>query len=194
MGSTWRQVKPEQLQAHRPPVVIFAGRFMPQKNLIELVELLAQVQDLPWKCIMLGDGPLLEEVKHAITTHNLDERFYLPGWVTTQEVLAHFAQSDLLLMPSLSEGLPVVGLQALAMGLAIVASRAGGNVELVQQGANGFLADPGNREAFSDALRGLLSNHEALQNARQASRDLARRFDIRNVVDEFEIIFRKIVA
>jgi len=88
----------------------------------------------------------------------------------------------------------VVGLQALAMGLAIVASRAGGNVELVQQGVNGFLADPGDREALSGALHGLLSNHEALQNARQASRDLARRFDIRNVVDEFEIIFRKIIA
>ena len=193
-GINMELINPEKLQVHDPPTVIFAGRFMPQKNLIELVEILALVKNLPWKCVMLGDGPLLEEVKHAITTHNLDERFFLPGWVTTQEVLANFAQSDLLLMPSLSEGLSVVGLQALAMGLAIVASRAGGNVELVQQGVNGFLADPGDREALSGALRGLLSNHEDLQNARQASRDLARRFDIRNVVDEFEIIFRKIIA
>jgi glycosyltransferase involved in cell wall biosynthesis len=186
-------INPEKLQVHNPPVVIFAGRFMPQKNLIELVEIMAQVQDLPWKCIMLGDGPLLDEVKHTITTHNLDERFHLPGWVTTDEVLAHFAQSDLLLLPSLSEGLPVVGLQALAMGLAIVASRAGGNVELVQPGYNGYLADPGDREALSSAMRSLLSNRSALQSARQASRDLAYRFDIRIVVDEFEKIFRKVV-
>jgi glycosyltransferase involved in cell wall biosynthesis len=185
-------VNPESLQVHRVPVIVFAGRFMPQKNLIELVEILAMVQEVPWKCIMLGDGPLLDEVKHAIAAHNLDQRFYLPGWVTTQEVLAYLAQSDLLFLPSLSEGLPVVGLQALAKGLAIVASRAGGNVELVQPGYNGFLADPGDRDAFSTALRSLLSNPEALLNARRASCDLARRFDLKTIVDEYETVFLEI--
>jgi glycosyltransferase involved in cell wall biosynthesis len=97
-------------------------------------------------------------------------------------------------MPSLSEGLPVVGLQALAMGLAIVASRAGGNIDLVEPGYNGFLADPHDREAFSSALRSLLSDRQALQNARQASRKLAQRFDIRSIVDRYETVFREIVA
>jgi L-malate glycosyltransferase len=193
-GINMEMVKPENFQVHRPPVVIFAGRFMPQKNLIELVEMLALVRDLPWKCIMLGDGPLLAEVKHTIATHGLDERFSLPGWVTTEEVLTYLVQSDLLFMPSLSEGLPVVGLQALAMGLAIVASRAGGNVDLVESGTNGFLVDPGDREMASNALRSLLSDRKALQNARQASRVLARRFDIRTVVDKYETIFKEIVS
>jgi L-malate glycosyltransferase len=184
---------PSGLQVHRPPVVVFAGRFMPQKNLIELVEMLALVQDLSWKCIMLGDGPLLDEVKRTIAAHKLEQRFDLPGWVTTETVLARFAESDLLFMPSLSEGLPVVGLQALAMGLAIVASRAGGNVELVESGSNGFLADPGDRQAFSGALRSLLSDPKALQNARQASRALAGRFDIRTVTDRYETIFQEII-
>jgi len=57
-------------------------------------------------------------------------------------------QSDLLFMPSLSEGLPVVGLQALGVGLAIVASRAGGNVDLVDPGSNGSLADSDDRKHF----------------------------------------------
>jgi glycosyltransferase involved in cell wall biosynthesis len=187
-------INPESLQVHDPPQIVFAGRFMPQKNLLELVEVLALVRDLPWKCSLLGDGPLFQEVKRAITDHSLDDRFSLPGWVTTKQVLAYFAQSDLLFMPSLSEGLPVVGLQALAMGLAIVASRAGGNVELVQPGNNGYLADPGDREALSGALRSLLSNPVALQNARLASRELAARFDIRTVVDKYETIFRGIVT
>jgi len=193
-GINMERVNPECLVVHHPPVVIFAGRFMPQKNLIELVEMLALVQDLEWKCIMLGDGPLVEEVKRTITSHGLDKRFYLPGWVTTQEVLDYLAQSDLLFMPSLSEGLSVVGLQALGMGLAIVASRAGGNVDLVKPGYNGFLADPRDKEALSSALRSLLSNHKALQNARQASRDLAPRFDIRTVVDAYENIFQEIIS
>jgi L-malate glycosyltransferase len=185
---------PAKLEVHDPPVVIFAGRFMPQKNLVELVEILALVKDVPWNCIMVGDGPLLEDVKRTIATHDLEKRFALPGWVTTQQVLAYLAQSDLLFMPSLSEGLPVVGLQALTIGLAIVASRVGGNVDLVDPGSNGFLADPNDRSAFSNALRSLLSNKDALQYARQASCDLAGRFDIRTVVDKYETIFRKIVT
>jgi glycosyltransferase involved in cell wall biosynthesis len=152
------------------------------------------VQDLPWQCIMLGDGPLLGEVKRVIALHNMNERFSIPGWVTTQEVLEYFAHSDLLFMPSLSEGLPVVGLQALAMGLAIVASTAGGNVDLVKPGYNGFLADSGDRQALSGALRSLLSDRNALQKARQASRDLSDRFDIKTVVDRYETIFREILA
>ena len=192
-GINMQMVNPDELLVHHPPVVTFAGRFMPQKNLVELVETLALVQDLSWKCIMVGDGPLLEDVRRTIATHDLDKRFFLPGWVTTEQVLAYFAQSDLLFLPSLSEGLPVVGLQALASGLAIVASRAGGNVEIVEPGYNGFLVDPGDREGFSNSLRSLLSNLQALQNARQASRKLASRFDIKTVVDKYESIFQEIV-
>lgn len=193
-GINLEMVNPARLQVHDPPVVIFAGRFMPQKNLVDLVEILAMVQDLPWKCIMLGDGPLLGEVKRVIAAHNMNERFSLPGWVTTQEVLGYLARSDLLFMPSLSEGLPVVGLQALALGLAFVASNAGGNVDLVEPGYNGFLADSSDRQAFSGALRSLLSDPNALQNARQASRALVGRFDIRSIVDKYETVFREIVA
>ena len=143
---------------------------------------------------MLGDGPLFDEVKRTITTCGLDQRFYLSGWVTPAEVLTYLSQSDLLFMPSLSEGLPVVGVQALANGLAIVASRAGGFVDLVEPGRNGFLADSGNKEALCGALRNLLSDREALLKARLASRDLARRFDIQAVVDGYETIFREVVA
>ena len=193
-GINMGQVNSAELRVHRPPVVIFAGRFMPQKNLLELVETLALVQDLSWKCIMLGDGPLFDDIKRAIAAHQLEERFQLPGWVTTKEVMACLAQSDLLFMPSLSEGLPVVGLQALSMGLAIVASRTGGNVDLVEQGSNGFLADSGDREAFSSALRSFLSDRATLLNARRASLDRARRYDIRTVADQYETIFREIVS
>jgi glycosyltransferase involved in cell wall biosynthesis len=80
------------------------------------------------------------------------------------------------------------------LGLAFVASNAGGNVDLVEPGYNGFLADSSDRQAFSGALRSLLSDRNALQNARQASRDLSDRFDIKTVVDRYETIFQEIVS
>jgi L-malate glycosyltransferase len=183
-----------ELKVNRPPVIMFAGRFVQQKNLVALVDIMALVKDLPWKFTMLGDGPMRADVKRAISSHNLEQRFLLPGWVTPKAVQTWMVQSDILLLPSLSEGLPVVGVLALANGLAIIASRVGGCVDLVEPGLNGFLPEPGDKQAFSKALRNLLSDPGALLKARQASLDIARRFDIGTVVDGYEKIFRKVVS
>ena len=60
----------------------------------------------------------------------------MPGWVTPEQVVERLSHSDILFMPSLSEGLSIVGLQALSMGLAIVASRIGGFIDLVEHDVN----------------------------------------------------------
>jgi L-malate glycosyltransferase len=193
-GVDLKALTPTSLSVHTPPAIIFAGRFMPQKDPVTLVEILARVRDLPWTCTMLGDGPLRAQVEDAIAAHGLGERFHLLGWVTPEQVIAHFAESDLLFMPSLSEGLPVVGVQALAMGLGIAATRVGGFVDLVEPGRNGFLAEPGDRDALAAGVRNLLSDPAALVKTRQASREMARRFDIESVADGYEAIFREVAG
>jgi len=177
-----------------PPAIVFAGRFMPQKNPLQIVATLAELQDLNWHCVMLGDGPLLEDVRQAIGRHGLEARFMLPGWVTPDEVIAHFSRSDILFMPSLSEGLPVVGVQALAIGLAIVAGRVGGFVDLVEQGENGFLCKPDDQAGLREALRTLLADTSVLLNARLKSRSMAERFDLSRTVEAYEAILQEAVC
>ena len=187
-------LNPGEIRVGEPPQIVFAGRFMPQKNPVELVNILAKVADLPWHCRMIGDGPLMGEVQLTIARHGLQDRFSLPGWVTPEEVLAYFASSDLLFLPSLSEGLPVVGVQGLAMGLAIVGSRAGGLVDLVEQGRNGYLYPLGDADGMAAGLRLLLSDSTALLAARQHSRKIAGRFDLEQVVDAYQQIFEMVSA
>jgi glycosyltransferase involved in cell wall biosynthesis len=67
-------------------------------------------------------------------------------------VLDYYRRSDVLFLPSLSEGLPVVGVQAMAMGLALVLSRVGGSVDLVQGEENGALVESGDAAGFTAAL------------------------------------------
>jgi len=119
--------------------------------------------------------------------------FSLPGWVTPEEVIEWFSKSDILFMPSLSEGLPVVGVQALATGLAIVASRAGGWVDLVEEGQNGFLHAAGDTAGMQASLRLLLTDRAVLQKARERSRSLAHRFDLTAVVDAYERLLQEAV-
>ncbi|HLO16982.1 MAG TPA: glycosyltransferase family 4 protein, partial [Anaerolineales bacterium] len=116
---------PKRISLHDPPRIIFAGRFMTQKNPLQLVRTLNELRELKWQCVMIGDGPLMQDIQCAIAEFNLEDRFQLTGWIDPQDVLTWFDKSDILFMPSQSEGMPVVGVQALAKGLAIVAGRVG---------------------------------------------------------------------
>lgn len=185
---------PGSIQVNKPPMITFAGRFMPQKNLINLVRIMAQLKDLDWKFIMLGEGPLRADIEHEIAKAGMQERFKLTGWVTTDDVTDSFKESDILFMPSLVEGLPIAGVQGLAMGLAIVGSRVGGLIDIVEQGKNGYLYSPENVEAMQNALRQLISNQDKLLSFRRQSREFAERFGIDRVVEEYIQIYEKITA
>ncbi len=172
-----------------PPVVFFAGRFVEQKNLRVFVEVLTALKHLPWRCVMLGDGALKYEIERSIKTSNLEDRFHLPGWVSPDTVQQYMRNSDILFMPSLSEGLSVVGVQALSAGLAIVAYDVGGFSDLVEQGVNGYLVEPGNPQGLQVALQNLLSDTGKLIAARNASLAMVEKFNITNVVDQYEKVF-----
>jgi glycosyltransferase involved in cell wall biosynthesis len=179
------------LKLNTPPTIVFAGRFMPQKNLLVFIDILNSVQDLNWKCVMLGDGPLFQSVSEKIKELSIADRFALPGWVNTTDVITTFRKSDILLMPSLSEGLSVVGVQALVAGLAIIANNVGGFTDLVESNENGFIAEIGDVAALTTAMRRYLSNPDSLLKARQKSLIFARKFDIRQVVDSYEEIYAR---
>lgn len=179
---------PGEITLQDPPRLVFAGRFMAQKNPLQVVRALAAVRDLPWQCEMLGDGPLMEAVKQEIEAQDLQGRIYLQGWVTPEQVLQAYARSDILFMPSLSEGLPVAGVQALAMGLALVVSRIGGWADLVEEGQNGFMIPVDSPAGYARALQDLLGSPDKLLAARHASRRLAGRFDLARIAEAYERI------
>ncbi len=172
-----------------PPRLIFAGRFQSQKNLPMLVELLARVRDIPWQCELLGDGPDRPTVAELIQSHNLASRVKLLGWVDGAIVEEKFEASDLMLLTSRSEGFPVIGVQALASGLAILASNVGGLSELVEGDVNGRLCGADDLDCFEQALRWCLEDRERLLEMKQASRARAERFDIRKIAEQYEAVF-----
>jgi L-malate glycosyltransferase len=191
-GVDTSEIKPKhEIAVHNPPQIVFAGRFVEQKNPLQVVHSLAEVRDLPWHCAMLGDGALRPDVEAEIKRQNLGDRFSLPGWIMPEEVLGWFERSDILFMPSLSEGLPVVGVQGMAMGLALVLSNAGGNPELVSEGENGYLIENPDTQVYAGSLRSLLSNPSKLLAMRLASRAHASRFDLRIIVDQYEKLFKE---
>jgi L-malate glycosyltransferase len=185
-GVDLKALQPGQIELHDPPTLVFAGRFMEQKNPIQIIRSLSKIKDLDWQCILIGDGPLRADMESEIARSGLEQRIHLKGWVTPQEVLDWFQRSDILFMPSRSEGLPVTGVQGLAMGLAVVASDIGGFKDIVEPGSNGILVPLNEPAGYERALRDLLSNPPRLLAYRKASRILAERFELSRVIPAYE--------
>jgi glycosyltransferase involved in cell wall biosynthesis len=193
-GADFTNMPVVQVEVNHPPRIVFAGRFVSQKNPLTIIKVLSTLKDLDWSCSMLGDGPLFEKVKEEIELHGMGERFHLTGWVTPVDVVNEFSRSDILFMPSSSEGLPVVGVDALVKGLAIVASKIGGFLDLVDSGVNGCLIDLHDEAGFSSALRELLTNSERLTNFRRASLEKAKDFEIGKIAGQYEALMQAVIG
>jgi glycosyltransferase involved in cell wall biosynthesis len=173
---------------------VWVGRFQAQKNLLFGLQRLVDVQDLDWRLDLVGDGPDREEAEGLTRATGLSDRVTFHGWVTPDEADRVMAGADVLYVTSLSEGLSLVTVQALACGLAIVGSRIGGLTDVVEDGVNGLLCSLEDPEAFVKALRYVCEDPDRLIRMKAASRARAERFDLERVTDRYEEVFRAVVA
>jgi len=193
-GVDIRIFKPENNIVHDPLKIIFAGRFVPQKNPILVIQILAELTEYSWELIMLGDGPLYKETIGEINKYRLEDRIKTPGWVKPEEVKKEFQNSDILFLPSKSEGLPVVGVQALASGLAFLVSDIGGFGDIVEQEKNGFripLEESNSKDLFINRLSEMIGNREKLLFFKENSIKMAEKFDIKEITKKYDLILNQ---
>jgi len=169
----------------------FAGRFEEQKNPLEIVEMLETIKDLNWEFVFMGNGPLYESVLSAVKRLQFNQKIIFTGWIPTEGVIRTFESSDILVMPSLSEGLPVVGVQALAAAMAFVVSDIGGFKELVIQGENGFKIKE--ELEYGEMLRKLIEDKPLLRKFKERSLAHAQSFEMGYVTDQYESVFNSLV-
>ena len=179
---------------HQPVRLVFAGRFSPQKNLGVLIRGLEQVQDLKWQLELLGDGPEMPAIREQVHLAGLEGRVHFHGWVAPARVAEVMSRGDILVLPSRAEGLPLVGVQALAAGLAVLGSDIGGIAEVVHSGVNGFLCPANDAQGFARALRVMLTTGGLLPKMKAASRNRAEAFAIPQIAAQFEGIFEEAVT
>lgn len=139
--------------------VVCVARLSPEKGIDTLLSawrlVIDQVPEA--KLVILGDGPAREQLQKQIRELNLVGVEFM-GQV--QDVLPYLQRSGIFVLPSRSEGLPNALLQAMATGLACVATTVGGIPEVIQQGGNGYLVAPGDPNALSERLLELLADPE----------------------------------
>jgi glycosyltransferase involved in cell wall biosynthesis len=156
-----------------------------QKNPLLAVEALALVRDVPWSLEVIGEGPLGQAMREKVVELKLEDRITFSGWLSGDEVGAKMAQSDVLFMTSLHEGLPMVAVEALHHGLAILGSDIGGMQDVVDEGRNGHLCAL-TPSGYAPRLREVLSSTERLAALRRGSLEKALDFDFARSMDRYE--------
>jgi glycosyltransferase involved in cell wall biosynthesis len=121
--------------------------------------------------LLAGAGPTRAELEAQVARLGLAQHVTFLGLVSRTDLSALLARTDVVVLPSYWEGLPVSLIEALSAGKAIVASRVGGNPELVADGVNGLLVPPGDAPALAQALLSLFSDPERVRRMGQASRE-----------------------
>lgn len=132
--------------------ILFLGRINDMKGAPQLGEALARMRDLPnWRATLAGDGHV-EAARTKATEYGLADRVRLPGWVGPDRVAALIASADILVLPSFVENLPLSIIEAMASGVAVVATPVGAVPDIVRDGETGLLVPVGDVEALASAL------------------------------------------
>jgi glycosyltransferase involved in cell wall biosynthesis len=136
-------------------VLVAAGRLSIEKGHRDLVEALARLDDSSVSAVILGSGPEQTALERQIRTAGLTDRVVLGGF--RQDVLRCLAGADLVVNPSLTEGLPNVVLEAMSVGTPVVATDVGGVSEIIEHGKTGWLAPAADPATLAGALRRALA-------------------------------------
>jgi len=150
------------MSASRPissePNLVCVGRLCTEKGQLLLLEAASQLmhQGLPFKLTLVGDGPLRGDLEAMIDDLRLRDHVEITGWADANQVRQKILASRALVLPSFAEGLPVVIMEALALGRPVISTYVAGIPELVEPGVCGWLVPSGSVEALTTAMQAAL--------------------------------------
>lgn len=173
------------MQSRARPRIICVARLSPEKGHLGLLEALAIVQTFGVEAdvTFVGEGAERSRVERKIQTLGL-KNVTLKGRLDEESTLQEIANSDILVLPSFMEGLPVVLMEAMAIGIPVVATRVAGIPELVSDGQDGLLFCPADWADLARKLLLLLRNGDLRRDlARAAQQKIAAEFEIGRAVE-----------
>lgn len=183
---------PERRDGGKEKQIICVGRLSSEKGHAGLLEAFAELRESGTlaQLTLVGDGPERDALEMQCISLGISDVVTFAGRKDEAEVLTLIAQSDALVLPSFMEGLPVVLMEAMALGVPIVASRIAGIPELVEDQKEGLLFRPADWRELHDAMKRILSDQALRVRLADAARaKIEREFDIEVAVEPLRAEF-----
>lgn len=175
---------------HNEKVVLHASNFRKLKRVNDVVRIFAELnKKVPSKLLFVGDGPERPEAESLARQLGIyDETRFVGRQEQIEEVLAI---SDLFILPSDYESFGLAALEAMAAGVPVISSNAGGLPEINIEGETGYLADVGDIETMSLRAIELLSDEEKLNRFKTKAAAHASLYDIETIVPRYEALYNR---
>lgn len=173
-------------------IILYVGRLEPVKGVKYLIESLVFLKNKGIsnvKLLIIGEGTYRKFCEELVKKLHLEDFVVFLGSVPHEEVPAYMALADVLVLPSLSEGFGIVLLEAMAMGLPIIATKVTGLTEIVEDGENGFLVEPHNPLEIAEKCYILLTNDDIRNKISENNRKKAKKYEWKKIIDKLEKIY-----
>jgi len=172
---------------YRPPRnvvkrLICVARLSSEKGHTSLIKALKMLRDKGYdlELRLAGDGPTKEALEKMADEFGVAEQVHFLGFLNEEEVICELENADLFVLPSFVEGVPVSAMEAMAIGLPVIATNIAGTSELIEDGRTGILVRPSDPEALVDAVIRMVHSWSFRLSAAELGR--------KKVKDEFDVL------
>lgn len=148
-----------------PFEILYIGNVLPHKGLDVLIDALSTIGSDNWRLRVIGkplDDEFLERVTALVTERGLENKVHFMGFITDDQLRDCLNTGHILCVPSYFEGYGIVYAEALGHGLPVIASTRGGAGEIISDGEDGFLIEPGNTIQLAGSLKTLMNDSDLL--------------------------------
>jgi glycosyltransferase involved in cell wall biosynthesis len=176
---------------------LFVGRLVERKGVEVLVRALARLRHRrDAELVIVGSGNTVDRVTRTAALEGVADHVRLLGFVSPERLAREYAACDIFVLPAVvdsrgdTEGLGVVLLEAMAHERPVIASRAGGILDIVTDGVTGWLVDPGDSEVLADRIFEVSSDpDEARRVAARAKMEASTRFSWDRILAETDVVY-----
>ena len=174
-------------------LICHVSNFRPVKRIMDVIEVFEKVtRIIPSRLVMVGDGPDRSRAEAYCRDRRLRDRVFFLGNVPNLEEVV--GGSDLFLLPSESESFGMAALEALASEVPVIATRAGGLPEVIDEGETGYLLPVGDVEGMAARAIEILSSPERQREMGRRAREVAiERYDVAKVMPQYRRLYERVI-
>lgn len=172
--------------------ILYLGRLGERKGIYDLIRAVRFMYDrYPGLTVRCGGDGDIEAARRAVENDGMTDRFRILGWIEAPQRVRVLEESDVYVLPSYAEGLPMAIIEAMEAGLAIVATRVGGIPEMIEHGVNGLLIEPGDVDGLRESLLRLANSPKLRAELGRAARlTYVTRYSPDAVIPRLDSIYR----
>lgn len=174
-------------------IITHISNFRKVKRIPDIIAIFNKIQkEIPAKLMMVGEGPEKEKAEHLCRELGIQDKVIFFG--NSNEIDTILCQTDLFLLPSKTESFGLVALEAMACGVPVISSNAGGLPEVNKDGFSGYLSEVGDVDGMAKNAMKILKEDAVLTEFKKNALITAQQFDIKKILPLYEDLYRRAIA